>query len=174
MNTPSMFIPVLLLGLAFNLSVGARICGAQEALPKEGNFVVTITQHGSWEGFPIGHQHWVWIARREGVYVGDGPLNEMTSRCISKGRTLFGVSDAEINCVNTDADGNTILEISTEQCACGPGQSGGTGSGEFIGGTGSFHGIRGQFEIERKVGARDREARTWTDHVKLKGVWQLP
>lgn len=174
MNTPSIFFPVLIFGVGLNLSLGARICGAQGALPKGGNFVVTITQHGSWEGFPIGHQHWVWIARREGVYVGDGPLNKMTSKCISKGTTLFGVSSAEIHCVNTDGDGNTIFEASTEQCVCGPDQRGGMGRGELIGGTGTFQGIRGQFEIERKVGARDQEAQTWTDYVTLTGAWQLP
>lgn len=143
-------------------------------VPEEGNFAVTITQRGSWEGFPIGHQHWVWIARREGVFSGDDPLNGMTARCISKGKTLFGLSEAEIHCENTDADGDKIFEVSKEECVCGPGGRGGTGSGEFIGGTGKYWGIRGSFKIERRVGPRDREARTWTDYVTIKGSWRLP
>ncbi len=98
----------------------------------------------------------------------------MRSRCISKGTTAGGISEAEIHCENTDKDGDKIFEVSKEECACGPGGAGGTGRGEFLGGTGKYVGIRGSFVIERKVGPRDQVARTRTDHVTIEGSWSLP
>lgn len=172
--TLSKTLAAVIVGATLVLGMSAAVQVAATKLPKKGEFSATITQQGSWEGFAIGHQHWVWIARREGVYSGSGLLNGMTSRCVSKGKTLFGVSEAGIHCENTDQDGDKIFEVSKEQCVCGPGQKGGTGKGEFIGGTGKYERIRGAFEIERKVGARNREARTWTDHVKVTGKWELP
>lgn len=165
---------VVIASIALVLGAGVATQAAATELAKKGEFSATITQQGSWEGFAIGHQHWVWIARREGVYSGSALLAGMTSRCVSKGKTLFGVSEAEIHCENTDQDGDKIFEVSKEQCVCGPEQKGGAGKGEFIGGTGKYERIRGAFEIERKVGARNREARTWTDHVTVTGKWELP
>ena len=98
----------------------------------------------------------------------------MTSSCISKGTTAYGISKAEIHCENSDEYGNNIYEISQEECACGPGADGGAGMGEFIGGTGKFTGIRGTFTIKRKVGPRDQRARTCTDYVTIEGSWTLP
>ena len=145
-----------------------------EDLPRQGSFRVTIQQDGSWEGFSVAQKYWVWIARRKGVFDGTGPLNGMTSRCISKGMTVYGISTAEIHCENTDNDGDQIFEMSKEECACASGGKGGTGTGEFLGGTGKYVGIRGSFEIERKVGPRDQAIRTWTDYVTIVGSWTLP
>lgn len=150
------------------------VASLAEQPPKHGNFRVLIEQKGSWEGFPIANKYWVWIARRSGVFEGNGPLNGMTSRCISKGTTAYGILKAEIHCENTDADGDKIFEVSKEECACGPGGDGGKGNGEFLGGTGKYLGIKGTFEIERRVGSRDRENRTWTDQVVMQGNWSLP
>ena len=155
------------------LLLGSSVSAAEE-LAKQGSFEVTIQQDGSWEGFPVAQSYWVWIARRQGDYLGTGPLNGMTSKCVSKGRTAHGISTAEIHCENSDPDGDKIFEFSKEECACAPGGKGGTGTGEFLGGTGKFVGIRGTFEIERKVGARDQAARTWTDYVTIVGSWTLP
>lgn len=146
---------------------------AQE-IPNQESFKVTIKQNGSWEGFPVAHKYWVWIAQREGVFEGTGLLDGMTSRCISNGTTVHGVSTAEIHCENTDSDGDKVFEASKEECACAPGGNGGKGYGEFIGGTGKYTGVRGSFEIERKVGARNQDARTWTDHVTIEGRLTLP
>lgn len=145
-----------------------------DELPRAGRFTVEIEQSGSWEGFAVPHTYWVWIARRKGTYAGSGPLDGMTSRCVSKGTTAFGISTSEVHCENADDDGDKIFEVSTEECACAPGGRGGKGQGELIGGTGKYAGIRGSFEIERKVGARDQAARTWTDFVRIVGRWRLP
>lgn len=155
------------------LFVCASVTAAAE-LPRQGTFRVTIKQDGSWEGFPVAQKYWVWIARRKGVFDGTGPLDGMTSRCISKGTTAYGISTAEIHCENTDSDGDQIFEVSNEECACAPGAKGGTGTGEFLGGTGKYIGIRGSFEIERRVGPRDQAAGTWTDYVTIVGSWTLP
>ncbi len=152
---------------------GSQLACAQEQA-SEGTFLVTIRQHGSWEGFRVAQGHWVWIARREGVYSGTGPLDGMTSKCISKGTTAFGISRAEIHCENSDSDGDRIYEVSREECTCAPGGKGGTGTGEFVGGTGKYVGIHGSFRITRTVGARDQAARTWTDEVAIEGNWVLP
>lgn len=161
-----------LAGLVLSFST-APFVSAQEPA-STGTFRVTIRQDGSWEGFRVAQGHWVWIARRKGVYSGTGPLDGMTSNCVSKGTTAYGISKAEIHCENTDSDGDRIYEVSKEECACAPGGKGGTGSGEFLGGTGKFVGIRGSFRIERAIGARDQAARTWTDHVTIEGDWVLP
>ncbi|MCP4329732.1 MAG: hypothetical protein GY791_14995 [Alphaproteobacteria bacterium] len=153
------------------------LCAGQSPageLPKQGKFEVTIEQDGSWEGFPVAHSYWVWIARREGIFVGTGLLNGMTSKCVSKGKTSHGISIAEIHCENTDSDGDKIFEVSQEECACAPDGEGGTGTGEFLGGTGKYVGIRGSFDIERRVGPRNQAARTWTDHVTIVGSWNRP
>ncbi|MGI9422513.1 MAG: hypothetical protein ACR2PA_04920 [Hyphomicrobiaceae bacterium] len=141
---------------------------------RKGSFKVTIQQDGSWEGFAIENRFWVWIARRKGEFAGDGILDGMTSTCISKGRTAYGISKAEIYCENTDSDGEKIFESSDEECACGPGGEGGAGKGRFLGGTGKYVGIRGLFKIERRVGPRDQVKRTWTDYVTVTGNWTLP
>jgi len=140
------------------------------AAAESGRFAVTITQNGSWEGFEIGHRHWVWIARRSGTFEGDGILHGMTQTCVSNGKTLFGASVATAHCVNVDADGDHIFETSTETGDWARGGRGGT----FAGGTGKYARIRGAFEIERKVGARDEAARSWTDYVTVTGSWALP
>ena len=153
----------------------AAIAGVSAMQPeRQGTFRVTITQEGSWEGFPVAQNYWVWIARRSGTFSGTGPLAGMTSNCVSKGTTAFAISKAEIHCENTDRDGDKIFEKSTEECACAPDGEGGTGTGEFLGGTGKYTGIRGTFRISRKVGARDQAARTWTDHVVVEGNWIIP
>ena len=88
--------------------------------------------------------------------------------------TAQGISVAEIHCENADSEGDKIFELSKEECACAPGGKGGTGTGEILGGTGKYVGIRGSFKIERKVGPRDQAARTWTDYVTIVGSWTLP
>jgi hypothetical protein len=143
-------------------------------LARQGRFAVEIMQSGSWEGFAIGHRHWVWIARRTGVFSGEGILDGMTSNCVSKGSTLFGVSEATVHCENIDADGDKIFETSTETGVWTRGGKGGTGSGTFLGGTGKYERIRGAFEIVRKVGPRDEATRSWTDYVTVTGNWTLP
>ncbi len=154
--------------------LSAAVVGAERQPAREGTFRASITQEGSWEGFPVAQNYWVWIARRQGVFSGAGLLDGLTSNCVSKGTTAYGVSKAEIHCEHTDQDGDRIFEKSIEECACAPGGKGGTGTGEFIGGTGKYTGIRGSFTIIRKVGARDQAARTWTDHVTVEGDWVLP
>ncbi|MGI9407788.1 MAG: hypothetical protein ACR2O4_15545 [Hyphomicrobiaceae bacterium] len=165
---------LLLVILCAGFAVAASAAQAGGKRLKEGSFRVTIQQDGSWNGFAVENRFWIWIARRKGVFAGNGILDGLTSRCISKGRTAHGRSTAEIHCENTDPDGDKIFEVSSEECACDPGGEGGTGEGRFLGGTGKYVGIRGSFRIERKVGPRDRTERTWTDYVTIVGRWTLP
>ncbi len=164
-----------ILAVAVILGTSATLMrGKADDVPKNGTFSVSIQQTGSWQGFLVPNNYWVWIARRKGQFAGIGLLDGMTSTCISKGKTIRAISRAEIHCENTDRDGDKIFEISTEECSCGQNGTGGTGSGNFLGGTGKYVGIRGSFEIKRTVAARDYDAHTWTDEVSIVGRYTLP
>lgn len=169
---PGRRLRTLCAGLLFANLLAPLATAEQPA--RTGTFQVDITQKGSWEGFRVAQRHWVWIARRAGVFEGEGILKGLSETCISKGTTAFGISKAEVECRYEDRDGDLIFSSSTEECVCAPGGKGGSGSGKFTAGTGKYVGISGSYKITRKVGARDQGKRTWTDYVTLEGSWTLP
>jgi hypothetical protein len=135
--------------LAWALAVSAA--GAQE-LATEGAFTINFTST------VINGEPTISIgpSRETGLYEGvltasnaggEGLLHNLTGRCLGKFEldTQAATFEEHGNCVYTDADGDQIWEqFDFETQPLAPVQ---IAAGRWIGGSGKYEGIRGEFEI---------------------------
>jgi hypothetical protein len=128
----------------------AGMAAAQEVAP-EGAFTINFTNVVvNDESIQIGPD------RRTGLYEGvltatnaegHGLLHNLTGRCMGKFEidASAGTFEQHGNCVYTDADGDMIWEqFDFERQPLAPVQ---IAAGRWIGGSGKYDGLRGEFEI---------------------------
>lgn len=139
------------LGSLVGLALAANLADAQDLAPEDAftiNFTSTVVNGEQSIGIGPDHEKGLY----EGVLTasnaaGEGLLHQLTGRCLGVWEidTKAGTFEEHGHCVYTDPDGDRIWEqFDFESQPLAPVQ---IAAGRWIGGSGKYDGLRGEFEI---------------------------
>jgi hypothetical protein len=173
---------VLVTGLlaASILALGAR--AEEPATPREGEFTARWVVTGEWRGLGLGAAREVLVAdlggRLDVTPGGSGPIVDLATRCLVLWDSSSGAAG---RCRWRHPSGDEIFgEVEGDLLAAGK-----PVVGRFVGGTGRYAGITGEFRFDKwdsflldredRSGVADQRGRSlsaFTNHVT--GSWRLP
>ena len=161
---------ILVSALALAVFVAfAPISNAEMA--KEGTASGTMIFSGTFKALPMGKERVQMTFEVFGAYVGEGPLNHSSFRCIGGLHAVKGEFLDETGfCLFTNPDGDQAF--STYKAA---GQVGRSARGNFtwVGGTGKLTGMEGAGKISR-FNVRPAAKGTIQGYIQVEGSWKVP
>jgi hypothetical protein len=140
-------------------------------MAKEGTASGTMIFSGTFKALPMGQERLQMAFEVLGAYVGEGPLNHSSFRCVGGMHAVKGeFLDETGSCIFTNPDGDQAW--STYKCAGQVGRSA-RGTFKWVGGTGKLTGMQGEGKFER-YNVRPAAEGTIQGYAQTKGSWKLP
>jgi hypothetical protein len=161
---------IFVLALALVVFVAfAPISNAEMA--KEGTASGTMIFSGTFKALPMGQEHLQMAFEVMGAYVGEGPLNHSSFRCVGGLHAVNGeFLDETGSCLFTTPDGDQAF--STYKAAGQVGRSA-RGTVKWVGGTGKLTGMKGEGEFSR-FNVRPAAKGTIQGYAQTKTNWKVP
>jgi hypothetical protein len=140
-------------------------------MAKEGTASGTMIFSGTFKALPMGKERLEMAFEVLGAYVGEGPLNHSSFRCVGAFHAVNGEFLNETgSCLFTTPNGDQAF--STYECAGHVGRSA-RGTFKWVGGTGKLTGMQGEGKFER-YNVRPAAEGTMQGYAQTKGSWKLP
>lgn len=140
-------------------------------MAKEGTASGTMIFSGTFKALPMGKERLQMAFEVMGAYVGEGPLNHSSFRCVG---SLHAVNGEFLNetgsCLFTTPDEDQAF--STYKAKGQVGRSA-RGTVKWIGGTGKLTGMEGEGEFAR-FNVRPATKGTIQGYIQTKTNWKLP
>jgi hypothetical protein len=138
---------------------------------KEGTASGTMIFSGTFYALPMGQERLQMAYEVMGAYIGEGPLNHSSLRCVGGLHAVKGeFLDETGSCLFTTPDGDQAF--STYKAAGQVGRSA-RGTFKWIGGTGKLTGMEGVGKFSR-FNVRPAAEGTIQGYIQTKGSWKLP
>jgi hypothetical protein len=140
-------------------------------MAKEGTASGTMIFSGTFKALPLGQERLQMAFEVMGAYVGEGPLNHSSFRCVGSLHAVNGeFLDETGSCLFTTPDGDQAF--STYKAAGQVGRSA-RGTFKWIGGTGKLTGMEGVGQFSR-FNVRPAAEGTIQGYIQTKTNWKLP
>jgi len=144
---------------------------ASAEMPKQGTSSGTMSYSGTHKIMLLGKERVQMNYEVMGVYVGEGPLNNSSFRCIGGLHAVKGTFNNDCgSCVYVTPNGDQAFGTYEAK-----GKVGGSAKGTYtwVGGTGKLAGLSGGGELIR-INVRPITKGTFQGYSKVKGHWKLP
>jgi hypothetical protein len=140
-------------------------------MAKKGTASGTMIFSGTFKALPMGQERLEMAFEVMGAYVGEGPLNHSSFRCVGSLHAVNGeFLDETGSCLFTTPNGDQAF--STYKAAGQVGRSA-RGTFKWVGGTGKLTGMEGEGEFAR-FNVRPAAEGTIQGYTQTKGSWKLP
>ena len=140
-------------------------------MAKGGTAKGTMIFSGTFHALPMGKEHLEMAFEVMGAYIGEGPLNHSSFRCVGSLHAVNGeFLDETGSCLFTTPDGDQAF--STYKAAGQVGRSA-RGTVKWIGGTGKLTGMEGEGKFAR-YNVRPATEKTIQGYVQTETNWKVP
>ena len=144
-------------------------------LPKEGTINVIYSGANTFKATSIGKERLLVAWDENGLMVGSGLLDHMTSHCFGSSDAMKGMQEWRGYCVYTDPAGDQIVANIASDGKYPADAKSYRGTSTFTTGTGKYAGITGSFAIVAHGGEfRTGAEGTYAQHAELQGSYKLP
>ena len=144
---------------------------ASAEMPKQGISSGTMTYSGTHKIILLGKERLQMNYEVMGVYVGEGPLNNSSFRCIGGLHAVKGTFDDDCgSCAFITPNGDQAFATYKAKGKVGASSK---GTYTWVGGTGKLTGLSGEGELIR-INVRPITKGTFQGYAKVKGHWKLP